>query len=146
KLTAYLLEQSAVRRTPYKIVKSESMSKNVSRRNFSKSLGAVAGSALAPASVIGTLAEQARAQGKPNPSYYAFPQGFLWACATAAYQVEGAAKEDGRGPSIWDAFSHQSGHTYHNQTGDVADNNYHLYKGDIQLLKWLGAKSYRFSV
>ena len=84
--------------------------------------------------------------GTASPNYYEFPSGFLWGCATAAYQVEGAAREDGRGPSIWDTFSHIPGKVYKNQTGDVADNDYHLYKEDVELLKWLGAKIYRFSV
>ncbi len=79
-------------------------------------------------------------------NYYAFPKGFLWGCATAAYQVEGGAKDDGRGPSIWDRFSHTPGKVYENQTGDVANDSYHLYKEDVQLLKAVGAKCYRFSV
>ena len=69
----------------------------------------------------------------------------MWGCATAAYQVEGAVKEDGRGPSIWDTFSHTPGKVFHNQTGDVADDEYHRYKEDVQLLKNLGCKIYRFS-
>lgn len=84
--------------------------------------------------------------GGPRANFYQFPNGFLWGCATAAYQVEGAANADGRGPSIWDTFSHIPGKVYKNETGDIADDDYHLYKGDVQLLKNLGAKIYRFSV
>lgn len=76
----------------------------------------------------------------------AFPKGFLWGTATAAYQVEGAAKEDGRGPSIWDTFSHTPGKVHNNDTGDIADDAFHLYKEDIERMKWLGVKAYRFSV
>jgi beta-glucosidase len=75
-----------------------------------------------------------------------FPTGFLWGCATAAYQIEGAANEDGRGPSVWDTFSHTPGKTFHGDTGDVADDSYHLYKEDVKLLKNLGVKVYRFSI
>jgi beta-glucosidase len=75
-----------------------------------------------------------------------FPQGFLWGSATAAYQVEGAANLDGRGPSIWDRFSHTPGKTANGDTGDVADDVYHLYREDIQLMKEMGLTCYRFSV
>src|ERR1700684_4012223 len=75
-----------------------------------------------------------------------FPEGFLWGAATAAYQIEGAPDEDGRGPSIWDTFSHTPGKTFHGETGDVADDSYHLYKEDIQLLKALGVSTYRMSI
>ena len=71
---------------------------------------------------------------------------FIWGTATASYQVEGAVKEDGRGPSIWDTFSHTPGKVVSNATGDVANDHYHLYKGDVQLMKALGAKAYRFSI
>lgn len=79
-------------------------------------------------------------------SAQSFPHGFLWGSATAAYQVEGAVHEDGRGPSIWDVFSHTPGKTYHGATGDVADDHYHRYREDILLMKNLGLKTYRFSV
>jgi beta-glucosidase len=75
-----------------------------------------------------------------------FPKSFLWGSATASYQVEGAVNEDGRGPSIWDTFSHRPGRVVENATGDVADDHYHRYKEDIQLMKSLGVKSYRFSI
>ncbi len=118
------------------------MSKNLSRRTFGKTVGAAA----IGSSSLSLLPQSLKAQGTPKENYYQFPNGFLWGCATAAYQVEGAAKEDGRGPSIWDTFSHIPGKVYNNETGDVADDQYHRYKGDVQLLKSLGAKSYRFSV
>ncbi len=75
-----------------------------------------------------------------------FPDGFLWGAATAAYQIEGAATEDGKGPSIWDTFSHTPGKVYEGETGDVACDSYHRYPEDITLLKRLGVGAYRFSV
>jgi beta-glucosidase len=75
-----------------------------------------------------------------------FPDGFLWGAATAAYQIEGAATEDGKGPSIWDSFSHTPGKVHHDETGDVACDSYHRYPEDIELLKRLGVSAYRFSV
>lgn len=78
--------------------------------------------------------------------FYKFPDSFLWGCATASYQVEGAAKEDGRGPSIWDVFSHTPGRTAFDHTGDVAVDQYHRFRDDIRLMTWLGLKAYRFSV
>ena len=80
------------------------------------------------------------------PSPRSFPPGFLWGSATASYQVEGAVHEDGRGPSIWDTFSHIPGKTHAGDTGDVADDHYHRYKEDIALMKALGLKTYRFSI
>jgi beta-glucosidase len=82
----------------------------------------------------------------PATSPRAFPEGFLWGSATASYQVEGAAKEDGRGPSIWDTFSHIPGKTANGDTGDVADDFYHRYPEDIAMMKDMGLKSFRFSV
>lgn len=75
-----------------------------------------------------------------------FPAGFLWGSATASYQVEGAVHEDGRGQTVWDAFSHTPGKTAHGDTGDVADDFYHRYPSDIALMKELGLKTFRFSV
>jgi beta-glucosidase len=75
-----------------------------------------------------------------------FPDGFLWGAATAAYQIEGAPDADGKGPSIWDTFSHTPGTTYHGDTGDVACDSYHRYAEDIALLKRLGAGAYRLSL
>ena len=75
-----------------------------------------------------------------------FPDGFLWGAATAAYQIEGAPDADGKGPSIWDTFSHTHGATYHGDTGDVACDSYHRFGEDIALLKRLGAGAYRLSL
>ncbi|HEX8229684.1 MAG TPA: GH1 family beta-glucosidase [Chloroflexia bacterium] len=75
-----------------------------------------------------------------------FPDGFLWGAATAAYQVEGAWNEDGRGESIWDRFSHTPGNVEAGDTGDVACDHYHRYRDDVALMKQLGLQAYRFSV
>jgi len=75
-----------------------------------------------------------------------FPKGFLWGSATASYQVEGAVKEDGRGDSIWDQFSHTPGKVLNGDTGDVATDFYHHWREDIALMKDLGLQAYRFSI
>jgi beta-glucosidase len=75
-----------------------------------------------------------------------FPHNFLWGAATAAYQVEGAASEDGRGLSIWDTFSHTPGKTDNGDTGDIACDMYHRYPADIALMKDLGIKAFRLSL
>ena len=113
--------------------------KSITRREFGKGVAATA------ATLAGTQLPKL-AFGQLHPVSRQFPQGFLWGCATAAYQIEGAAKEDGRGPSIWDTFSHTPGITVNGDTGDVADDSYHLYKEDVRLLKNLGVKTYRMSV
>ena len=75
-----------------------------------------------------------------------FPQGFVWGAATAAYQIEGAWNEDGKGESIWDRFSHTPGKVMDNATGDVACDHYHRYLEDVALMKALGLRAYRLSV
>jgi beta-glucosidase len=75
-----------------------------------------------------------------------FPPGFIWGAATAAYQIEGAPTADGKGPSVWDTFSHTPGKTRGGDTGDIACDSYHRYAEDADLLKELGLKSYRFSI
>ena len=75
-----------------------------------------------------------------------FPEGFVWGAATAAYQIEGAVTEDGRGPSIWDTFSHTPGRTRNGDTGDVAADHYHRWEEDMQHLSDLGVGAYRFSI
>jgi beta-glucosidase len=77
---------------------------------------------------------------------FKFPQDFIWGTATASYQIEGAAKEDGKGLSIWDTFSHTPGKVYNDDNGDIACDHYHRYKEDIQIMKNIGLKGYRFSI
>lgn len=76
----------------------------------------------------------------------AFPPGFTFGSATAAYQVEGAASEDGRGPSIWDTFSRTPGRVWNGDTGDVACDHYHRWESDLDLMQDLGLDAYRFSI
>jgi beta-glucosidase len=80
-----------------------------------------------------------------KPMSKQFKKGFVWGASTASYQIEGAAREDGRGPSIWDTFSHTPGKVANGDTGDVACDHYHRYPEDISLMKRLGISSYRFS-
>jgi len=75
-----------------------------------------------------------------------FPKDFYFGTATASYQIEGAAAEDGKGPSIWDVFSHTPGKTFNGETGDVACDHYHRHKEDIQIMKDIGLNAYRFSI
>ena len=75
-----------------------------------------------------------------------FPKDFTWGTATSSYQIEGAANSDGKGPSIWDAFTQIPGKIHKGETGDIACDHYHRFKEDIQLLKKMGVKAYRFSI
>ena len=75
-----------------------------------------------------------------------FPEGFTWGSATAAYQIEGAPSLDGKGPSVWDTFSHAPGNVRGGDTGDVACDAYHRYREDVALMASLGLAAYRFSI
>jgi beta-glucosidase len=75
-----------------------------------------------------------------------FPKGFTWGAATAAYQIEGAWDEDGKGESIWDRFSHTPGKIETGETGDITCDHYHLWRQDVALMKEIGLKAYRFSI
>ncbi|WUH99195.1 GH1 family beta-glucosidase [Spirillospora sp. NBC_00431] len=74
------------------------------------------------------------------------PEGFRWGVATAAYQIEGAVDEDGRGPSTWDTFAHTPGRVRDGHTGDTACDHYHRWPEDVALMAGLGVGSYRFSI
>ena len=74
-----------------------------------------------------------------------FPHNFVWGVSTASYQIEGAVREGGRGPSSWDAFVTQPGRVANGDTGDIACDHYHRYPEDIALMKELGVDAYRFS-
>jgi len=86
----------------------------------------------------------------PNPDQHivsrTFPASFIWGVATSAYQIEGAAQTDGRGPSIWDTFSHTPGKIIDGSTGDVACDHYHRYQEDVDIIAGLNAGAYRFSI
>src|SRR3954447_5292511 len=123
------------------------MARRISRRNFARVAGAAAlGVAAAPSSASTSPGQREGAARSGPGERRTFPDGFLWGTATASYQIEGAANEDGRAPSIWDAFSHTPGKVANNATGDVASDHYHRYKEDVQLMKALGVKTYRFSI
>jgi len=107
------------------------------RRDFLRT-GLVAGAGCT-ATVCGGVSHAA-------PIDLGFPKDFRWGCATAAYQIEGAAAEDGRGPTNWDIFSHTPGRVANGDTGDVACDSYHRYAEDAQLLKNLGVRTYRMSL
>jgi beta-glucosidase len=79
-------------------------------------------------------------------STLAFPEDWVWGTSTAAYQIEGAVREGGRGVSIWDTFSHTPGNVANGDTGDVACDHFHRYPDDIALMRELGLGGYRFSI
>lgn len=112
----------------------------ITRRQFGISTAATAAVTMSGLSLPEVLSAQAEVVQR------SFPKGFVWGCATAAYQIEGAVSKDGRGPSIWDIFSHVPGKIANGDTGDVADDSYDLYKEDVRLLRNLGANAYRMSI
>lgn len=133
----------------------------MNRRQFvASSVAAAAGAALvrkdayaaaspsAPDQIPGLLPESRMPGSIPESEIQAarFPEGFIWGAATAAYQVEGAWNEDGKGESIWDRFAHTPGKVRGSVTGDVACDQYHRYPEDIALARHLNLKSYRFSI
>ena len=90
---------------------------------------------------------QAKKKAAPQPSAAReFPTDFYWGVATSSYQIEGAWNEDGKGPSIWDTFAHTPGKIKNDDTGDVANDHYHLYKEDVALMRGMGVTAYRFSI
>src|SRR5690606_17026054 len=89
---------------------------------------------------------RARSTMDERPADIAFPKDFVWGAATASYQIEGAAFEDGKGLSVWDAFSRRPGAVFEGHNGDVACDHYHRYREDLALMKALGLGAYRFSV
>ncbi len=121
------------------------------RRNFVKNSLVTAGSALLVRRGFSAAPHPSQEQvpGAVSPSEISnarFPDGFLWGTASAAYQVEGAWNAEGKGESNWDRFTHTVGKVKGGATGDVACDQYHLYKEDIAILKRLNQKSYRFSI
>ncbi len=117
----------------------------VSRRRFLRAAGLTA----AGAPVLVACASQkprTSAERSPAAGSRRFPDGFQWGAATSAYQVEGAAHEDGRGPSVWDTFSQSSGRVAGGDTGEVAADHYHRYVQDLDLMERLGLRSYLLSI
>src|SRR5262249_47332057 len=123
------------------------MSTRFTRRDVTKAAGSAALGI--SATTLEASAQDTSASEQTRPGLTAspqFPKGFLWGTATASYQVEGAINEDGRGPSVWDTFSHAAGKIKDKSNGDVAVDMYHRFKEDVQLMKALGVKAYRFSI
>jgi beta-glucosidase len=87
-----------------------------------------------------------QAEQLSGPDVLQFPAGFRWGAATAAYQIEGAATEDGRSPSIWDTYAAQPGRVFRGHSGAVACDHYHRYREDVALMAELGLGTYRFSL
>ncbi len=117
---------------------------DITRRTF---LGLTGGAALS-AGLWPDAAAGARQTTSPSarPSAAAFPRDFLWGTSASAYQIEGATREDGRGEGIWDVFCRKPGAIANGQNADVACDHYHRYASDVQLMKQLGLRAYRFSV
>src|SRR5271154_1605790 len=123
----------------------------INRRKFLVgSLAAGAGSigfnGAASSSILGIETPNRLPMSATDAGSVRFPDGFLWGMATAAYQVEGAWNEDGKGESIWDRFAHTTGKIKGAATADVACDHYHRFPEDIAILKRLHQKSYRFSI
>ena len=120
---------------------------NLSRRDFlTAALGAAASYYVLPSGLSAQepSSEQRIARRRYVP--FQFPPEFIFGAATAAYQIEGAWNEDGKGESIWDRFVHTPGNVKGAATGDVACDSYHRYNEDVALLKQLNVKSYRYSI
>ncbi len=120
-------------------------SASTSRRGFlAQGLGLTAAALAAPATTL--LARDEPATGAAPRPANAFPSDFEWGVATAAIQVEGAARADGRGDSIWDTFCRQPGRIADGGTVEVSCDHYHRFAADIALMAELGVKHYRFSI
>jgi beta-glucosidase len=127
----------------------------LTRRNFFQSIlgaGAAAGlpaafTACGGSSKASTATPASAAAHQFDASYaVTFPKGFFWGTATAAYQIEGAWNEDGKGESIWDRFAHTPGKIRNGDTGNLACDSYHRWREDIVLMRALNLNSYRFSI
>jgi beta-glucosidase len=119
----------------------------LTRRQFAKAIGGLVAACAVPV-VARTRTANVAVAGTRNGAAAgrAFPAGFVWGTATAAYQVEGATRGEGRGESIWDVYAHTPGKIVDGATADVADDDYHRYPEDIALMRALGVGAYRFSV
>jgi len=82
----------------------------------------------------------------PEASHAPFPAGFLWGCATSAYQIEGSPLADGAGASNWHRFVHTPGRVRDGDTGDIACDHYRRWREDVALMRTLGMRAYRFSI
>lgn len=123
-----------------------SSTKKLSRRSFINKSAALATTLALGANIPLDLSAKQTINVKKPINPIMFPDDFWWGAATAAFQVEGATNEDGRGKSIWDTFSHTPGRILNADTADVACDQYHLFEKDIKLMSDLGIKHYRFSI
>ncbi|MGB8113310.1 MAG: GH1 family beta-glucosidase [Candidatus Sulfotelmatobacter sp.] len=132
----------------------------LTRRKFTQSALATGAAAALPTALLSGCTVSSKAAGTTHlpvavrsqlpqfqdSSPVSFPKNFFWGAATAAYQIEGGWKEDGKGESIWDRFSHTPGKIKHGDTGDIACDSYHRWREDIALMQGMNLNSYRFSV
>ena len=132
----------------------------LTRRKFTHSALAAGAAAALPTAFLSGCTVSSKAAGTTHlpaavrsqlpqfqdSSPVSFPKNFFWGAATAAYQIEGGWKEDGKGESIWDRFSHTPGKIKHGETGDIACDSYHRWGEDIALMRAINLNSYRFSV
>jgi beta-glucosidase len=132
----------------------------LTRREFTHSALAAGIAAALPAALFPACSVSSKAAGTAHSAFpgashaipfdasseIAFPKDFFWGAATAAYQIEGAWQEDGKGESIWDRFSHTPGKIKNGDTGDLACDSYHRWRQDIALARALNLNSYRFSI
>jgi len=109
-------------------------------------LSACSGPPKAAGAVSSVFSASSTAREFAAPSEIVFPRNFFWGTATSAYQIEGAWKEDGKGESIWDRFSHTPGTIKNSDTGDTACDSYHRWRDDIALMRAMNLNSYRFSI
>ena len=130
-------------------------SKGFDRRDFLWSLLGIAGATLSPRALLsssergaGAPVPQMASDAAPGvpPEPFEFPRDFHWGTATAAFQIEGGWKEDGKGESIWDRFAHTVGNVKGAYSADVACDSYHRFREDIALMKAMNLNSYRFSI
>ncbi len=132
----------------------------LTRREFAQSALAASLTAALPAGIFSACSVSSKAAGAAHSAALAashaiqfdasspipFPRNFFWGTATAAYQIEGAWNEDGKGESIWDRFAHTPGKIRNGDTGDVACDSYHRWREDIALMRAMNLNSYRFSI
>lgn len=128
----------------------------LTRREFTRTLlaamAALPSGLVSGCSISSTAARTATFVPRPHTLKFdsaaevRFPKNFYWGTATAAYQIEGAWKEDGKGESIWDRFAHTPGKIKNGDTGDIACDSYHLWREDIALMRAMNLNSYRFSL
>ena len=119
----------------------------LSRRRFALGVGTgLAGLAAGTTQSEADTTGHTRVDAAVTKTGLRFPDGFRWGVATASYQIEGAPDADGKGPSIWDVYAHTPGKMANGETGDVAIDHYHRYREDVDVIRRIGANSYRFSI